>query len=200
MTEERRYITDEEIADCRRLRALFDAHNAGRQRRDRLTQEAAGAALGMTQAALSNILNGNRPITIEVAAGAARLLGVSIRDFSPRLADEIEGFASHIKPKGEVALPDRNNVLMTCAQCHRQLGEQPNPLVDLAALATPRSRAALLHIATAAREGRLTDADLVLLEQIAQRFERTSAEHSEPDGSNTRLRERLRKDDPNAQQ
>lgn len=43
-------------------------------------------------------------------------------------------------------------------------------LDDLAALATPRSRAAIEAIRQAAEEGRLTDADLVLLQHIAERF------------------------------
>jgi hypothetical protein len=74
--------------------------------------------------------------------------------------------------------------------------------ISAAALATPRSRGVLERIAIAAEAGRLTESDLVLLEHIAARFERTGSqvEPSNAKGSNTRLRERLRKDDSNPQQ
>lgn len=72
----------------------------------------------------------------------------------------------------------------------------------LIGLATPRSRTALERIASAAEAGRLSEEDLLLLERIAARFERDGT-HDDPapsTGSNTRLRERLRKDDSNPQQ
>lgn len=81
----------------------------------------------------------------------------------------------------------------------------------LAALATPRSQEALERIAKAANEGRLTEADLILLEQIASRLESSGTKHQmpalgasraggdEPNG-NRRLREQLRNNDPGPRQ
>lgn len=46
----------------------------------------------------------------------------------------------------------------------------PDPISELMNMATPRSRAALEAISQAAEQGRLTDADLLLLQQIAERF------------------------------
>ncbi len=45
-----------------------------------------------------------------------------------------------------------------------------DPFAELLAMSTPRSRAALDAISRAASEGRLTEADLLLLQRIAQRF------------------------------
>jgi hypothetical protein len=44
-------------------------------------------------------------------------------------------------------------------------------IADLLTRASPKSQGALEHIAEAAAAGKLTDADLELLEQIAKRFE-----------------------------
>lgn len=80
--------------------------------------------------------------------------------------------------------------------------QQAQRAVLLAALATPRSQEALERIARAANEGRLTEADLILLEQIASRFESgagTAAEQPQPANGNQRLKERLRNNDPGTQ-
>ncbi|MNG14570.1 hypothetical protein D3C84_983350 [compost metagenome] len=72
----------------------------------------------------------------------------------------------------------------------------------IAALATPRSQEALERIARAANEGRLTEADLILLEQIASRFESgagAGTEQDPPKNGNQRLKERLRNNDPGTQ-
>lgn len=197
MTPERRPLTAEEKQECARLKAEYAAYNAARPKHLRLTQESAGAALGMGQSAFSNYLNGARPLNKQIAAGMSKLLGIAIEKFSPRLADEITALA-----EADLYLhsPERGTRILELK--HSVSAEKPDlsHIDALYALATPRSQQALVKIARAAQEGRLTEADLVLLELIAERFERTSTEHPEPDGSNTRLRERLRKDDPNAQQ
>lgn len=194
MNPDRRPLTAVEIEECAKLKAELSAYNAGKPRHLRITQESAGAALGMGQAALSNHLNGYRPLNKQIAVGMAKLLGIAVETFSPRIAAEISALSD---VDLYVASNDRRqgNILHSTLPAH--LGR----IEDLAALATPRSQQALLKIAVAVQEGRLSEEDLVLLEQIADRFERTSkAEHPEPDGSNTRLRERLRPNDPNAQQ
>lgn len=63
--------------------------------------------------------------------------------------------------------------------------------------ATPRTRSVLERINHAALAGRLTDADLDLLDQIAARFESNEGEqHASQQGSHQRLREKLQKNDP----
>lgn len=69
---------------------------------------------------------------------------------------------------------------------------------DLAAIATPRSRAVLDRIIRAASEGRLTDSDLELLDQIAARFEGAGQALSSGEGSHQRLREKLQNNDPHS--
>lgn len=69
---------------------------------------------------------------------------------------------------------------------------------QLSAIATPRSREILLKIVNAAAQGRLSDADIELLDKIASRFESGNSESLALTSSlgHKRLRERLAKDDP----
>lgn len=82
---------------------------------------------------------------------------------------------------------------------------QPNAAdtADLLGLiATPRSRQILARIAKAARDGRLTEDDLDLLDKIAMRFEGVAANPSgeQNAGSLQRLRDKLTKNDRDSQQ
>lgn len=72
--------------------------------------------------------------------------------------------------------------------------------LSLAAIASPRSRGFLERIACAAAEGRLTEDDLALLDQIAARLERTSVrvDSSSNAVSHQRLRSKLKRNDPTA--
>ncbi len=66
----------------------------------------------------------------------------------------------------------------------------------LAMAATPRSREILRRIAMAADEGRLTEDDLNLLDQIAARFESRQADPTTtPAAPHQRLREKLKRND-----
>lgn len=76
--------------------------------------------------------------------------------------------------------------------------KESNVIADLVAIATPRSRAVLDRIIRAASEGRLTDSDLELLDQIAARFEGTSQALPSAEGSHKRLREKLQNNDPHS--
>lgn len=69
----------------------------------------------------------------------------------------------------------------------------------LAALASPRSEKALEHIAQAARDGRLTEDDLLLLERIAKRIAaQPAAEPTRHNKRHQRLKEALGNHDPPA--
>jgi hypothetical protein len=75
--------------------------------------------------------------------------------------------------------------------------QQAQRAAALMDFATPRTRSVLERINQAALAGRLTDADLDLLDQIAARFESSEGEqHASQQGSHQRLREKLQKNDP----
>lgn len=65
---------------------------------------------------------------------------------------------------------------------------------ELYGLATPRSRSALEQIASAAAQGALSEADLVMLQQIAQRF-MGAATPGNVKNPHDKMRQRLRNDD-----
>ena len=71
---------------------------------------------------------------------------------------------------------------------------------ELAAIVTPRSKAILDRIILASAEGRLSDADIELLDQIAARFEVISSPKAKGGANNKKLRDRLSKDDTDARQ
>ena len=79
-----------------------------------------------------------------------------------------------------------------------QQGQRAAAMMDFA---TPRTRSVLERINQAALSGRLSDADLDLLDQIAARFE--GSEGTQPastHGSHKRLKEKLQKNDPHPKQ
>ncbi|GFM89294.1 repressor [Pseudomonas cichorii] len=61
-----------------------------------LTQEKAAEALGMNQGSFSHYLNGRNALNMDFAARVAKLLGVSVSAFSPRLAQEMHTVAAAI--------------------------------------------------------------------------------------------------------
>ncbi len=99
------------------------------------------------------------------------------------LDQRIAGGGSVARPQGREAMTNQ----------HANLGA----LIDLA---TPRSRAVLQRINKAAIDGRLSEADIDLLDQIAARFESSGEQHASGEGSHKRLREKLQKNDPNPKQ
>lgn len=94
MSNERRQLTETEKAECAALKAAIKAYNMARPKNERITQEAAGTALGMNQGSFSNYLNGNRPLNKEVAVGIFNLFGIPVEAYSKRLAAEIAEMAS----------------------------------------------------------------------------------------------------------
>lgn len=90
----KRELEDWEKAECAALKAEINAYNEARPRRERITQEAAGGALGMGQGAFSNYLNGRLALNKDFAVGIFRLFGIPVDRFSPRIAAEIAEMAS----------------------------------------------------------------------------------------------------------
>lgn len=79
-------LAPDRIEECNALKAIFWA----KRRELNLTQDKAAEALGMNQGSFSHYLNGRNALNVEFAAKVARLLGVPVSDFSPRLAQIIE--------------------------------------------------------------------------------------------------------------
>lgn len=94
MSKEKRLLESWELAECAALKAEVLAANNARPKELRLTQEAAGAALGMNQGSFSNYLNGRRALNKEIAVGIFNLFGIPVERYSKRLAAEIAEIAS----------------------------------------------------------------------------------------------------------
>jgi SOS-response transcriptional repressor LexA len=82
----KRSLNPEQAAECEALKNIFKA----RAKSAGVTQLDIADALNVTQAAISHYLNGVNPLNARVAAVFAKYLGVPVRSFSHRLADEIE--------------------------------------------------------------------------------------------------------------
>ncbi|MFM2465168.1 LexA family transcriptional regulator [Paraburkholderia sp. RL17-368-BIF-A] len=81
--------TGDQMSDAGRLQALFHAWQR-RQAEQGLpsSQAEAASALGMGQSAVSQYLKGTIPLNFRAASNFARLLGCTIRDISPRIAEQ----------------------------------------------------------------------------------------------------------------
>lgn len=99
------------------------------------------------------------------------------KNIGDKIAKQIE--EAFNKPKGWLDTYHRSakeiasggGTLITLEQTVREAeGKYTDELNKLVAMATPRSRNALEKIAEAAAKGNLTDDDLALLNQIAERF------------------------------
>lgn len=93
MKEKKREITDWEKAECLELKALLDAFNLGKSRKDSLTQGKIADRLEISQGAVSAYLNGYNALNARVASVIASMLGCPVERFSPRLAKEIAAMA-----------------------------------------------------------------------------------------------------------
>lgn len=186
MNRDRRELTDLEKAECAALKAEISTRNAESGGGKRLTQEYLAQELGMTQGNLSSHLNGKRPISKEMAAKMAIMLSIPVERFSPRLAKEIAEMAQAVQPS-----PSQS------AAAEHQGAYQAGRAEALMDFATPRTRTVLERINQAARAGRLSEADIDLLDQIAARFESIGGQPAAGgEGSHKRLRERLQNHDP----
>lgn len=183
----KRDLEEWELAECTALKKAVDAYNAGKPRAERMSQGKIADALGMNQGSVSSYLNGVNALNARVAGIVAGLIQVPVESFSPRLAKEIAEMAEAVRPR-----PSSESISEQAATY--QQAQRAAALMDFA---TPRTRSVLERINQAALAGRLTDADLDLLDQIAARFESSEGEqHASQQGSHQRLREKLQKNDP----
>lgn len=109
----KRKLTSEEAAECAALKRVWLERHKGLN----LTQAKAGQLLGMSGPAASYYLNGVNVLNAKVAAGFARLLRVSVEDFSPRLAREIDNLSMPTLEAGpEITRPFRRANIIGTAQ------------------------------------------------------------------------------------
>ncbi|CNE47498.1 LexA family protein [Yersinia enterocolitica] len=78
-------LTEEQIADARRLKAIFEA----KKKSLGLSQESVANQLNFGQSAVASLLNGVNALNPSNAAALAKILKVSVEEFSPSIAKEI---------------------------------------------------------------------------------------------------------------
>lgn len=92
-------LSDEQLADAARLKTLFQEWQRSRKENNLPhSQEAAAAALGFGQSALTQYLNGKIPLNVTAGVKLANLLGVTLCDFSPALAEHAGKIADAVAP------------------------------------------------------------------------------------------------------
>ncbi len=88
--EKKKILTPAQVADSQRLKALYEA----KKKELGITQQSIADALDISQGAVGHYLNGRNALNTAVASVFARLLGVSVADFSPSLAKDISDMSS----------------------------------------------------------------------------------------------------------
>lgn len=159
----KRDLEEWELAECTALKKALDAYNAGKPRAERMSQGKIADALGMNQGSVSSYLNGVNALNARVAGIVAGLIKVPVESFSPRLAKEIAEMAEAVRPR-----PSSESV---SEQADTYQGV--SKALDAAAMlegVTPRSQAVIDRIAALEAQGKLSDADLKIIEQIIERF------------------------------
>lgn len=112
-------LTPEQRADAARLKNLFAAWQKGRREAGQpSSQEALSDMLGFNQSALSQYLNGRIPLNVSAATKFAGLIGCSIADFSPSLAEEVAGYRGVVDAVDSSQMTRRASVVST---------EEPDP-------------------------------------------------------------------------
>lgn len=88
-------LTPDQAADAARLKQLFSEWQ--RKRKDDnepSSQEVASEMLGFNQSAMSQYLNGKIPLNVSAATRFATLLGCTLSEFSPSLAQQAAKYAT----------------------------------------------------------------------------------------------------------
>ncbi len=89
--EKKKVLTTEQLEDAKRLKALYES----KKKELGLTQQHIADALDITQGAVGHYLNGRNALNLSVAASFAKILQVSIADFSPTLEGEAQRMLAH---------------------------------------------------------------------------------------------------------
>ncbi|WP_052740014.1 helix-turn-helix domain-containing protein [Photorhabdus luminescens] len=78
-------LTQEQLEDCMRLKSIFES----KKKKLNLSQQTIADEMDISQGAVGHYLNGRNALNAKVASAFAKILNVSICDFSPSLAAEI---------------------------------------------------------------------------------------------------------------
>lgn len=108
MSDKKREISQWEKEECAKLKAALEEFNAGKSRKDSLTQGKIAEALDMSQGSVSSYLNGYNALNARFASYVASQIGIRIESFSERLAAEVGEMAKavHAEPaRGMSSLP-----------------------------------------------------------------------------------------------
>lgn len=90
--ENKKILTTEQLDDAKRLKALYESKKKGLS----VTQYTIADELGISQGAVGHYLNGRIALNPPIASGFAKILQISIADFSPSIAAIISGQASTV--------------------------------------------------------------------------------------------------------
>lgn len=96
--ETKKSLTTEQLEDARRLKALYES----KKKELGVTQYTIADELGITQGAVGHYLNGRNALNVEVASGFAKLLQVSISDFSRAIAAKVAEQAESLNGEANV--------------------------------------------------------------------------------------------------
>lgn len=88
--ESKKSLTTEQLEDAARLKALYES----KKKSLGVTQYTIADELGITQGAVGHYLNGRNALNLSVAAAFAKILHVSIADFSPSIGSEAQKMLS----------------------------------------------------------------------------------------------------------
>lgn len=91
--EPKKNLTTEQLDDAAKLKALYES----KKKELGVTQYTIADELGITQGAVGHYLNGRNALNLSVAAAFAKILQVSISDFSPSLDAEAKKMLPHEK-------------------------------------------------------------------------------------------------------
>lgn len=188
-------LPPEERADNDRLKALWlEKHKAVG-----LTQEKFGHYHDMGQSAVGQYLNGYNKLNLSVAIKFASALQITVGEFSPTLEQELlAGMSLYSGKEGGPSMTPayirKGGSPSVLPGAGESTGNYASELERLMVGATPRSRSALEHIAAEVAAGRVTEADLVMLEQIANRFAVSRPAPKTPNDAHKEMKNRLRND------
>lgn len=102
----KRELEDWEMAECVALKKAIDTFNAGKPRKDRVSQGDIADALSINQGSVSSYLNGVNALNAKAAGIIAGMIGIPVESFSPRLAKEIALMAHSVSRSAARSTPE----------------------------------------------------------------------------------------------
>ncbi|MEG1466712.1 MAG: LexA family transcriptional regulator [Hafnia sp.] len=94
-------LTPDQLEDAKRLKAIYEA----KKKTLGLTQQSIADELNASQGAVGHYLNGRNALNTKAAAVFAKMLNISISDFSPTLAKEAQQMASSLDANVKNPIP-----------------------------------------------------------------------------------------------